>query len=487
MTRKSVPSEGKDISSMFKHKQSVSLRRYWMMRYLFAILTGVIVLSLISVLWIRSSVLESRLNTMAYIAEDIAIQLDANELMTFQNSRQRGRSSFANRQLMNLNADSTLLIIGKDGNIHYRSDAGMGRHGDFDKELLDREEAQVEFSDDQGIDFFLVKHPVMDSDGEIAGWVALMEQKEVLTEANQQYAVLFVTAAVVILFGWSLTALMANKLSRPITEAALVADQVKKGNYQTHLPDDAGVKEIDELNHSFKEMTDQLQQAERLRVELLAGVTHELKTPVTSITGLIEAVKDGVVDGDEAQEFLTMSLHEAEQLRRMIADLLTFNQFTAGNVTVQEEIIPLEPLLKRVIQTWKASRENVSIDLKIMQDTNESIYALIDPMRLEQILHNLIRNAVNAAEETCEISLTLYKNNHQVCIQIADNGPGIPPKDQNRIFERFYRGSRNLKTKGGLGIGLPLSRMMAEALGGSLELIDTSSKGTIFEITLNIK
>src|SRR5690625_4132328 len=114
---------------------------------------------------------------------------------------------------------------------------------------------------------------------------------------------------------------------------AQAAEQIKEGNYQITLKEeDVQELEVYELIHAFKEMSQRLEQLETLRTELLAGVTHELKTPVTSISGLIQAVNDDVVEGEEAKEFIEISLKETTKMKKMVEDLLAFNSFAANAV-----------------------------------------------------------------------------------------------------------------------------------------------------------
>ncbi|MBR8644395.1 HAMP domain-containing protein [[Brevibacterium] frigoritolerans] len=135
---------------------------------------------------------------------------------------------------------------------------------------------------------------------------------------------------------------LSRQISRPIQDVANAAVQVREGNYDIHFKEEEEIKEeeIYELIESFKEMTNRLKVMEKLQAELLAGVTHDLKTPVTSISGLIQAVKDDVVKGEQSKEFLDISLKETQRLQGMIEDLLNYNAISAGafKIRVQKRI-----------------------------------------------------------------------------------------------------------------------------------------------------
>ncbi|ADH97815.1 sensor histidine kinase [Salisediminibacterium selenitireducens] len=468
------------------HKKGVSLSRYWTVRYAVTIVIGVVILSLLAMYVIRQDALNTRLDTMTFLAEDLAVGLDEEDLQAFADSRQRGRFRAGNRQLMNLEADVTVVITDEEGRILFRNDTGMGRQeGVLEEAILNSLATPVRLGDEGSASYYAVSHPVRDETGGTAGFVVMKEKEAVLTEANEQYTLLAIVAGAVILFGVLVTAVMARRLSMPIQEAANAAQRVRGGDYETTVPASTGIEEVDELNRSFSEMTRQLSDAEQLRKELLAGVTHELKTPITAITGLLEAVQEGVVEGEEAEEFLAMSLTETAQLKRMITDLLTFNQFSSGHVPIRQEAVELKRFLEGIIRVGQADGAygRTEIDL-ICEEAGGSCVAQADPMRLEQVLHNLIRNASEAMDGEGAMTLRCYSDSSSCVIEVRDDGPGMPIDDQLHMFERFYRGTRTSGTKTGLGLGLPLSCMMMEAMDGRLAFIESGEQGTVFRLFL---
>ena len=466
------------------HNREVSLRRYWTVRYAVTIVIGVLILSLLAVYVIRQDALNTRLDTMAFLAEDLAIGLDAEDLQAFGNSRQRGRFSAGNRQLMNLDADVTVVITDEEGHILFRNDSGMGRQESvLEEAILNSSTTPARFGDERASSYYAVSHPVQDEAGGIAGFVVIKEKEAVLAEAGEQYTLLAAVAVVVILFGVLVTAVMAKRLSVPIQEAANAAQRVRDGDYQTIVPASTGIVEVDKLNRSFSEMTRQLSDAEQLRKELLAGVTHELKTPITSITGLLEAVQEGVVEGEEAEEFLAMSLAETAQLKRMITDLLTFNQFSTGHVPVQQEAVELNGFLRKVMRVGQEGGAYDGTKIHLICEEDRCV-ANADPMRLEQVIHNLIRNASEAMDGGGTVTLRCYRDSTSCVMEVQDDGPGMSLDDQLYMFERFYRGTRTSRTKTGLGLGLPLSRLMMEAMDGRLACIESGGQGTVFRLFL---
>src|SRR5699024_406191 len=149
--------------------------------------------------------------------------------------------------------------------------------------------------------------------------------------------------------------LLSKRLSKPITDVATAAEKVKDGNYDFELPKNIPEKEVHQLIKSFKEMSEKLKALETLRTELLAGGTHELKITVTLMSGLNQAVEDGVVEEEEADEFLEISLQETKKMKTMVEDLLAFNSFVANAVPLQLQVYDAEKLVNDVIHQWKVT------------------------------------------------------------------------------------------------------------------------------------
>ena len=283
--------------------------------------------------------------------------------------------------------------------------------------------------------------------------------------------------------GWGVIYLLSRHLTRPFHKVAAAARQIIGGDYRLTLDTIVRETELHELIRAFNEMTARLRHLEALRTELLAGVTHELKTPVAAISGLLQAVRDQVVTGTEAQEFLAIAAKETTRLQRMIEDLLAFNAFAAGELRVEKTLCPLNTLVQEIADQWLLGQEEGRVKIKVQPRPEDPIITT-DPLRLRQILYNLFNNAQQALPAGGKIEVTFDETKDEIRINVRDNGPGIPPAEQGLIFERFFRGGSKKDRVRGMGLGLPFSKMMAQALGGDLDLTNTSAQGTTFTLTL---
>ncbi|KMK76711.1 histidine kinase [Alkalihalobacillus pseudalcaliphilus] len=471
-----------------KNKERKSLLHLWTRNYVITLVIGLLVISVISVLWIRHTTLEHRLNLTSLLGEEIAARfVEVNGGEPEYRGDVPGYISERNERY-DLNSEPTIYITTVDGTI-IQVNEGQERlfRYHIPPQLLETESLvqQIQFSETNVGTYYFVKTPILFYE-QLVGWVVIVESEEELTRLNQEYQLLFIIVISLGLLGWAAIYFVAKKFVKPIEQVAFAAKQVEEGNYDVRLPVKPTEKELYELVDSFKNMTDRLEQLESLRKELLAGVTHELKTPVTSISGLLQALKDGVVSGDEAKEFLEISLKETERLQNMVGDLVEFNSFHAKQFPIQFQQIAMNNTILEQVKQWQFTREqDISVTVKPLP---EELVMKMDPARLQQIIVNLLNNAAHAIErQDGEIKVKLYINESRLWLEVTDNGLGIKKEEQLNIFERFYRGEQKKYKIRGLGLGLPFSKLIAQAMDGDLELKESSEKGTTFILHFPIR
>jgi signal transduction histidine kinase len=185
---------------------------------------------------------------------------------------------------------------------------------------------------------------------------------------------------------------------------------------------------------------------------------------------------------------LDISLKETERLQQMVIGLLDFNSFASGKIHVEREQLDLGKLLKEITYQWSLLYQDDSLEL--ITDIPQAQYnAYGDPGRIQQIIVNLLNNSRQAlagkAQEHGQIKVTLLvQSSKMLAIHVTDTGSGIPLGEQKNIFERYFRGSNKKFAVHGLGLGLTFSRMLAIAMNGNLALVESSPKGTTFELLL---
>ncbi|WP_332650113.1 HAMP domain-containing sensor histidine kinase [Lysinibacillus sp. 54212] len=464
---------------MFIKNKRVSLLSYWTSRYVLTLLVGLGILFVISAVWIRHTTFEHRIEMMEVIVDETVYRLTNSEqnngpskIEGYLEERDKNPELF--RQM-----NPVIYVTNADGGILTKN-RPFTSMVDIDFSKIITNDSLVQRVHLDGEPFFVIKRAIELNDG-IVGYVFAVESKRVLTEVNQEFGLLAVVIFIIGLLGWGAIYFLSKRLTKPIMDVAKAAMQVKEGHYNIILPDNLKEREMYELVTSFKEMTAKLEQLEKTRTELLAGVTHELKTPVTSISGLLQAVQDGVVTGEDAHEFIAMAVAETTKMKKMVGDLLAFNSFAVSAVPVNIETYGVNDIINDVAIRWKATHTQVEVTVNPLAI---DCCVHVDLVRVQQIITNLLTNAEQAMANDGQIYLSISEHDDFVSVAIQDNGCGITIEEQPFIFERFYRGDNKKYKVRGLGLGLALSKMMAKSICGELSLEWSNENGTCFKLLL---
>jgi two-component system phosphate regulon sensor histidine kinase PhoR len=228
-----------------------------------------------------------------------------------------------------------------------------------------------------------------------------------------------------------------------------------------------------------------IRRLEKMRSEFVANVSHELKTPITSIKGFTETLLDGALeDPDISRSFLTIISEESDRLNRLITDILDLSKIEQKRMPLKVEEVDLSKLIKETVRIVRkeARAKNIAIYLP----AEETMVLEADRDRLQQIILNLVSNAVNYTPNNGEVTITLRSTDDKyVEMIIADTGIGIPPEHLPRIFERFYRVDKaRSRESGGTGLGLAIVKHLVESHHGTIHVESKEGKGTTFTVTL---
>ena len=323
-------------------------------------------------------------------------------------------------------------------------------------------------------------------DGHVIGALYLSTPSPEILLNIETYGFLVLTILGIAFGGWLVIYHLSRKLILPLHQLTVAARQVSEGDYSPILPSATSVKEaeLQQLFSSFQIMSQRLQQLEQMRTDLLAGVSHELRTPVTSIRGMIQAVQGGVVTGDTADQFLVTTLEEAKRMQKMVEDLLDFASLESSAIHGDFILLSLSEVVEEAIQQVHSIEGFKEIDIEV-SPLIKPLKIVADRGHLKQILLNLFMNSARA--ESTKIMLSITFEGKKLHLDIVDNGKGIAEPEIPYIFERYYRGDSKRKKKQGLGLGLPLSRLLAEANNCELLLVSTSPHETIFRLMLPIE
>jgi signal transduction histidine kinase len=271
---------------------------------------------------------------------------------------------------------------------------------------------------------------------------------------------------------------LSRRLTKPVLALSRATDEVAAGRYDVEVPEVRSRDEIAHLADRFREMTQRLAEASELERNFLMSVSHELRTPLTAIRGHVEALREGLADDPEAREAsLDVISAETDRLSRLVGDLLDLAKLEADRFTLVEEEVDLGRVLEQAYQGFaeEARRRQIVFERSIA-----AVPAVTtDGDRVLQIVSNLLVNAFEWTPDRGSITLSLRADNGSLGVAVSDSGPGIAPEERERIFRPFWS-----KNGQGTGLGLPIARELANALGGRLVLESQLGKGSRFELVL---
>jgi two-component system OmpR family sensor kinase len=278
---------------------------------------------------------------------------------------------------------------------------------------------------------------------------------------------------------------MGSWIANPLEEIEKASQSVSEGQFQ-QIPL-KGPDEVQALAGAFNNMIDQVQSSQQSQRDFVANVSHELKTPLTSIQGFSQAILDGAVDSGPALEKAAGIIKtEADRMYRLVVDLLDLARFDAGTMVLDRQVLDLSKLLTHVVN--QLIPQAVQAQVKLTLDLDLLPTCLGDEDRLAQVFTNLVDNAIKHTPAGGFVRLTARAAGGLARVEIIDSGMGIPPEHLNRIFERFYKidGSRKGGEKPGTGLGLAIAQGIVRAHEGSINVRSTLGEGSAFEVTLPV-
>ena len=272
-----------------------------------------------------------------------------------------------------------------------------------------------------------------------------------------------------------------RKIGTPLVNVMTAADAVAEGDLSVRVPE-RGPGEIRRLVESFNRMVDELARADQQRRNMTADVAHELRTPLHILRGNLEGLLDGVYEATPKQ--IGAMLDEIHLLSRLVDDLQTISLAEAGQLPLHLSEVNIAELLADVRTSFSGQAEEAGINLEIeVEDENLTITA--DAGRLDQVLGNLVGNALRYTGAGTSIRLQAEASPNGVRLRIQDEGLGIPPEDIPFVFDRFYRADKSRSRQdGGSGLGLAIARQIVQLHRGRINVESELGKGTTFIIDL---
>ncbi len=381
-----------------------------------------------------------------------------------------------------------IRIVAADGNLLYETAAMAASGWPFPyaraRQLRDR--ADFFFEDlvsRSGRSYLAVIYPVWRG-SQLVAWVQLALPTNQVSDPLERLMVsLLIAAPVALLLAGFTGYWLADRALRPVELIRSRAESISQANLAARVPVPGRNDELSRLAETFNAMLDRLEAAFRAQRRFIADASHELKTPIAILRARWENEINDETLPPEVRSQLTRDVEELARLNKLVEDLLLLTRADEGKIPLAREPVVLSELLQSLLEdarTLAAAKGQ-----RIHADVTSCGIVQGDRSRLYQLFLNLVDNAVKYSQRGATIRITCEPRGKHVVVAVQDNGPGIPPHDLPRIFDRFYRVDKSRSRElGGSGLGLSICKWIAEAHGGSINIQSEPGKGTTVEVVL---
>ena len=463
-----------------------------------AILLTTICLSGVWWLTLRNRQIDARLDYLISEAEDIAYlagNLSGDSLMDTIRDRDSATRAYLNRMAEKVNGEfgAYIAVMDRAGNVMTNSQTAYSEDPEF-MESLSSEEISAAFrqilagetirirSESGEAPMFTVGVPYV-KDAAVTGAVFIRTRAQQveggLSEILGQIALL--AGGVIVLSGIVVFLFVKQRL-KPLKQLETAAASIAEGDFTVQVDEKKGDRELRELSGAFNTMTRKLQGVEAGRREFVANVSHELRSPITSIRGFAEGMADGVIPEEERPRYLRLVAEESRRLSGLIDDLLVLSRLERDDAKPDMTTFDVNEMLRRAVIRRMNDLEARKIDVSC-EFEEDSCMVRADSDRIEQVVINLLDNAIKFTPEGGKISLETGTQDGTVQVTVRDSGSGVAPEDREKIFDRFFTADRAHTAGKGTGLGLSICKRIMEMHGQGIRLLDTD-EGAAFKFTL---
>lgn len=325
-------------------------------------------------------------------------------------------------------------------------------------------------------------HPYKISTGQ-SGYVVMFQStgsiEQLVGKLNLHFGVAGGTSVIVLFVVY---VALSRLLTRPLIRMKEATEKLSKGEFDVSLPY-IGIDELGELSASIQKLANDLERLKTERNEFLASVAHELGTPLTYLIGYSKIAMRKEVNEKDRENYLAIIAEESERMKELVNNLLDLAKMDENTFTVSKDYFWAQTFFENIVKLVGPSFGMKNIKLSFICEGNFQVYA--DSLRLEQIILNLLDNALKYSKENSIVTLEVHKKEKKTIISVIDFGKGISSDEIAFIFEKLYRVEKSRsRSSGGSGIGLAVVKELVDAHGGSIEVKSILGKGSTFTITI---
>ena len=297
------------------------------------------------------------------------------------------------------------------------------------------------------------------------------------------FSIVYLPCLVIIIIAFIFIQIVSKKVMSPVKKLSSVATEYSKGNFNAKT-EIKSQDEIGQLAVSLEYMADELSKLEDYRRDFISNISHDFRSPLTSIKGYVEAIKDGTIPVEKQDRYLDIILNETQRLTKLTTGLLDLNNLEEYGPYLKLKDFDLIEIIKPTLNTFemKCIEKNIAIYLYNHVD-NTLVTA--DKTKIQQVIYNLIDNAIKFTPSGKKITVTLTDKKDKIFVSVKDEGIGMDEETQKRIFDRFYKGDQSRgRDKQGTGLGLAIAKEIIKAHHENIDVISTEGEGSTFTFTL---
>ncbi|HCH27954.1 MAG TPA: hypothetical protein DEW35_00445 [Ruminococcaceae bacterium] len=333
---------------------------------------------------------------------------------------------------------------------------------------------------------YAVTADIKDSDGLVVGTVVATCPISGLSAMFESIGRIYIFSAIVpLLLLFVALYIITNRMTKPLKLMSNAAKAMAKGDFSSRIPVTSN-DEIGDLAASFNDMTDSLSRLESMRKSFIADVSHELKTPMTTIGGFIDGIIDGTIDESKEKHYLMLVSEEIKRLSRMVNSMLNIARIESEEFVLKPSKFDFKETVLNVVLSQEQRIEAGNIDI-VGLDLFNSITVNADKDLIHRVVYNLVDNAIKFTDNGGSITFKLKFDSNQLVFSISNTGKGISSKDLPYVFERFYKSDKSRSAnKNSTGLGLYMAKTIIKKHGGSISVKSKENELTTFSFTLPI-
>ncbi len=322
------------------------------------------------------------------------------------------------------------------------------------------------------------------ADYKVKGYVVIhYEMSAIMSDCYSLLSISYITLAILFFLSLIILIFFTEIVYLPLRKITQATEQYATGNMHYKFSVDSG-DEIGYLAACLSYMASEIARSEDDQKKFVANVSHDFRSPLTSIRGYLEAMIDGTIPPEMHEKYLTIVLNETERLTKLTNSLLTLNNLNTKGMLLNTTHFDINETIRNTIATFEGTcrKKGISIELVL---TGEVLYVFADKEKIQQVLYNLIDNAIKFSHSNSTIKIETSEKRNKIFVSVKDTGIGIPKEDIQMIWDRFYKSDLSRgKDKKGTGLGLSITKEIINAHNENINVISTPEEGSEFIFSL---